>query len=303
MPYGRLVLRFWFQEADITGRSFCLAFVGGAAWVQCVPVLPGAFVLSLTGIAGGVAAVVLAVVSAGVAAADRLRCRAGSLRVVCALVLGLCAGTLNACLQAHLRLDDSLADLHQDQVSRLTLRVAELPDGDGRHHRFIAERAEPARPGIPSRIQVTWQAPPGATVPLPALLPGQIWRMALVLRRPHGVLNPAGPDAEGRMFARGLRAVGTVRGRPQLLDDKPWASAGVAIERARHHVREGLRQALGEHRYAPVLIALAIGDQAGVALVNDNKVLFQRAFDFKEFSENVEKSMPLKFWPRFAPYA
>ncbi|QYJ24595.1 DNA internalization-related competence protein ComEC/Rec2 [Achromobacter sp. ES-001] len=272
-----------------------MAFVGGAAWVQCFPVLPGAFVLSLIGIAGGVAAVVVVVVaavvlavvlavvsvgvsagvSAGVAAADRLRCRAGSLRVVCALVLGLCAGTLNACLQAHLRLDDSLADLHQDQVSRLTLRVAELPDGDGRHHRFIAERAEPARPGIPSRIQVTWQAPPGATVPLPALLPGQIWRMALVLRRPHGVLNPAGPDAEGRMFARGLRAVGTVRGRPQLLDDKPWASAGVAIERARHHVREGLRQALGEHRYAPVLIALAIGDQAGVA--RDDWRIFNRS--------------------------
>ncbi|PPA73986.1 DNA internalization-related competence protein ComEC/Rec2 [Achromobacter spanius] len=223
----------------------------------------------------GALAVVSVGVLVGVAAADCLRCRAGSLRVVCALVLGLCAGTLNACLQAHLRLDDSLADLHQDQVSRLTLRVAELPDGDGRHHRFIAERAEPARPGIPSRIQVTWQAPPGATVPLPALVPGQIWRMALVLRRPHGVLNPAGPDAEGRMFARGLRAVGTVRGRPQLLDDKPWASAGVAIERARHHVRVGLRQALGEHRYAPVLIALAIGDQAGVA--RDDWRIFNRS--------------------------
>jgi len=75
------------------------------------------------------------------------------------------------------------------------------------------------------------------------------------------------------MFARGLRAVGTVRGQPRLLDDQPWASPGIAIERARHRVREGLRKALGGHRYAPVLIALAIGDQAGVALVIDNKVL------------------------------
>ena len=198
-----------------------------------------------------------------------MRCQGDVVRIASALALGLCAGTLNACLQAHHRLDDSLADIHQDQVSRLTLRVAELQDGDERHHRFIAELAEPARPGIPSRIQVTWQAPPGATAPMPALLPGQIWRMALVLRRPHGVLNPAGPDAEARMFARGLRAVGTVRGRPRLLDDRPWASAGVAIERARHHVRVGMRKALGDHRYAPVLIALAIGDQAGVARVRD----------------------------------
>ncbi|KAG0772926.1 hypothetical protein G6F22_015321 [Rhizopus arrhizus] len=99
--------------------------------------------------------------------------------------------------------------------------------------------------------------------------------MALVLRRPHGVLNPAGPDAEARMFARGLRAVGTVRGQPRLLDDAPWASPGIAIERARHLVREGLRKALGEHRYAPVLIALAIGDQAGVA--RDDWRIFNRS--------------------------
>ncbi|WP_459655375.1 ComEC/Rec2 family competence protein, partial [Achromobacter xylosoxidans] len=66
-------------------------------------------------------------------------------------------------------------------------------------------------------------------------------------------------------FARGLLATGTVRGQPRLLDDQPWASAGVAIERARHQVREGMRRALGGHRYAPVLIALAIGDQAGVS--------------------------------------
>lgn len=207
------------------------------------------------------------------------RCRQDAARIAAALLSGLCAGTLNASLQAGYRLDDALADAHQDQVSRLIVRVAELPDGDGRHQRFVAELAEPARPGIPSRIQVTWQAPPGAKrgtlQDIPHLLPGQVWRMALVLRRPHGLLNPAGPDAEARMFARGLRAVGTVRGQPRLLDDQPWASAGIAIERARHRVREGLRKALGDHRYAPVLIALAIGDQAGVA--RDDWRIFNRS--------------------------
>lgn len=193
-----------------------------------------------------------------------IRCRRAIVRVVAAFAFGLSAGAVNASLQAHVRLHDALADRHQDQVSRLILRVAELPDGDGRHHRFIGELAEPARPGIPSRIQVTWQSPPGVSTTLPPLLPGQVWRMALVLRRPHGVLNPAGPDAEARMFARGLRAVGTVRGQPRWVKDEPWASPGIAIERARHHVRVGLRKALGDHRYAPVLIALAIGDQAGV---------------------------------------
>ncbi|WP_454674515.1 DNA internalization-related competence protein ComEC/Rec2 [Achromobacter pestifer] len=234
-----------------------MGVVGGAALVQCLPALPGFLPLSLVAGLGGLALFFC------------VRGRHDVVRLFAALILGVCAGALNASVQAHFRLDDALADLHQDQVSRLMVRVAELPDGDDQHQRFVAELAEPSRPGIPSRILVTWQAPPGgkggSRQPVPALLPGQVWRMALVLRRPHGVLNPAGTDAEARMFARGVRAVGTVRGQPRLLDDQPWASPGVAIERARHHVREGLRAALGDHRYAPVLIALAIGDQAGVA--------------------------------------
>ncbi|OXC89962.1 hypothetical protein BMR85_012335, partial [Achromobacter sp. KAs 3-5] len=166
-------------------------------------------------------------------------------RVLAALALGLSAGFLNAALQAQQRLDDGLADAHQDQVSRLVLRVAALPDGDAKRQRFLAEVMPPARPGIPSHVQVTWQAGAGSNQAVPQVLPGQVWRMALVLRRPHGLLNPAGPDVEGRMFANGIRATGTVRGQPVLMDDRPWATPGIAIERARHLVREGMRAALG----------------------------------------------------------
>ncbi|MCY1193090.1 DNA internalization-related competence protein ComEC/Rec2 [compost metagenome] len=227
--------------------------MAGSGLVQVAPRLPGA------GAAWLLAGACL------LALAALLRLRHGGAKACSALALGLCAGLLNAGARAQWRLDDGLGDVHHDAVSRLVLRIAELPDGDERGQRFVAELHEPAAPGIPSRIQVAWQAAPGAQAGLPTLMPGQVWRMALVLRRPHGLLNPAGPDAEGRLFARGLRAVGTVRGQPRLLADRPWATAGVAIERARHRVREGLRAALGEHRYAPVLIALAIGDQAGVA--------------------------------------
>jgi competence protein ComEC len=47
---------------------------------------------------------------------------------------------------------------------------------------------------------------------------------------------------------------------------------GVAIERVRFQVRQGMRQALGDGRYAAVLIALAMGGQAGVSR-EDWKVL------------------------------
>ncbi|WP_438861024.1 DNA internalization-related competence protein ComEC/Rec2 [Achromobacter animicus] len=247
----------------MNGRSFCLAFVAGAAWVQILPALPPAYALWI--LACGCAGALLFT-----AGATRPLTATGA-----AVMAGLLAGVLNAALQAQHRLDDALADVHQDEVSRLVLRVVALPDGDAQRQRFLAELAEPARSGIPNRIQVTWQAGAGANQRVPQVLPGQVWRMALVLRRPHGLLNPAGPDTEGRMFASGVRATGTVRGQPVLLDDRPWASPGVAIERARHHVREGMRAALGAHRYAPVLIALAIGDQAGVS--RDDWRIFNRS--------------------------
>ncbi|QQB38243.1 DNA internalization-related competence protein ComEC/Rec2 [Achromobacter deleyi] len=217
--------------------------------------------------------------SAGVAcallplAARRWRGRVAGL-LVC-LVAGLMIGAVNAAMQAQWRLNDALADVHQNAVARLALRVAELPDDDGGGVRFVGEQVGPVRPGIPRRILVSWLAAPGGQPGLPPVVPGQVWRMALVLRRPHAPLNPDLPDGEARLFARGLRATGTVRGQPRLLEDQPWASAGVAIERARHRVREGMRRALGGHRYAPVLIALAIGDQAGVA--RDDWRLFNRS--------------------------
>lgn len=237
--------------------------MAGAGLVQVLPALAGPAVLWLAAAAGGCAG------------ACGPRARRQAIRILAALALGFSAGFINAALQAQQRLDDALADVHQDAVSRLVLRIAELPDGDAQRQRFVAELAEPARPGIPSRIQVSWQAPAGPHQSLPQVLPGQVWRMALVLRRPHGLLNPDGPDAQGRMFASGLRATGTVRGQPDLLADEPWAGPGIAIERARHHVREGMRAALGQHRYAPVLIALAIGDQAGVA--RDDWRVFNRS--------------------------
>lgn len=189
-----------------------MAFVAGAGLVQISAQVPAA------GVQWVLAGICL------FAFVLRPRMRRGVARPLAALALGACAGLLNAALQAQLRLDDALSDEHQDAVSRLALRVASLPTGDERSQRFLAELDEPAPPGIPSRIQVAWQAPPDPQALLPEIKPGQVWRMALVLRRPHGLLNPAGPDAEGRLFAQGIRAVATVRGQPRLLADRPWAT-------------------------------------------------------------------------------
>lgn len=191
--------------------------------------------------------------------------RALPARLACLLLAGLSAGSLDTCLQGRLRLADALANMHHDQVARLQIRVLTLPQDDDGGRRFMAEVDEARPQGIPQLIRVTWHARPGAAAALPEVLPGSLWRMALILRRPYGPSNPYAPDMELRSFAAGIRAEGTVRGNPQKIADEPWASAAVSIETLRHRIRAGMRVALQGMRYGPVLIALAIGDQAGVA--------------------------------------
>ncbi|WP_346780172.1 DUF4131 domain-containing protein, partial [Achromobacter xylosoxidans] len=125
------------QEADIKGRIFCLAVVAGAGAVQGLAALPGvAFYM-----AAGVACALVPL------AARRWPGRLAG--VLAPLLLGLLAGALDAAWQAQRRLDDALADVHQNAVARLVLRVAELPDEDARGVRFTAEQVGPAPPGIP----------------------------------------------------------------------------------------------------------------------------------------------------------
>jgi len=188
----------------------------------------------------------------------------------------LITGSLALLLTAQrvwLRLDDALAAGNVDRVSRVTLRVTELPQRtpDGRRFRAQVLDAQPA--GVPQHIMVSWFAPDrrgpfvtGSTPwPFAEVVPGQVWRMALNLRPPAGERNPHAFDTEGHAFAQGIRAVGSVRGTPVLLRDDPWGDLGVAAQRLRHQVRAAMQPYVEHMRYGAVLTALAIGDQAGVA--------------------------------------
>lgn len=173
------------------------------------------------------------------------------------------------------RLAESLSPQDEDKVSRVVLRIETLPRLAPDSRRFEAQVLESRPAGIPSRILVSWNAAdyagpygrkqPSAAHEFPELAPGQVWRMSLNLRTPHGLSNPHGFDYEGYVFSQGPRAVGSVRGTPRYLYDQPWASLSVVAERARHRVREAMAPHLNGMRYGAVLLALAIGDQASVA--------------------------------------
>ncbi len=162
--------------------------------------------------------------------------------------------------RAEQRLNAMLSLEHENVVTRLTFRVTSLPNDTSESVRFEAQVLEPYKVGVPNSLQISWLKAPA----IPRVLPGQVFRAALVLRRPHSNLNPHGFDYEGHLFAKNIRALGRVRGTPVFLADEPFATFSVAIARARHLVRDGMRRVTANMTYGAVLIALAIGDQDSV---------------------------------------
>ncbi len=176
--------------------------------------------------------------------------------------------------RAHHRLADVLQPVNVDRVSRVELRVDSLVQATAAGLRFQGRvlRAHPE--GVPRRINVFWPvegwrgpyaSQAGLPAGLPAVLPGQVWRMALILRPPGGLSNPGTGDAGDRAFAQGVRARGRVRGRPEYLRDASRDGLVPAIARLRHEVGLGLDKSLKDMPNAGVLKALAIGDQSAIA--------------------------------------
>ena len=189
---------------------------------------------------------------------------------------GLAMGTAWSTWCAKERLADSLEPKLEGYVTRLTVMVNSIARADPQGQQFEAVRLGEAPPGVPRHLMIRWPAQvskDSSVANTQLVMPGQVWRAALVLKRPRSNINPHMFDSEAHQFARGIRAVGTVRGVPQRMQDEHWSSAHALVQRVRHHIRAAMQLAIGDKRYGPVLIALAVGDQQGV-----------RADDWKVFN-------------------
>src|SRR5699024_11816325 len=193
-------------------------------------------------------------------------------RVCFSVLLMMLLGWQTTVWRAELRLADALHPSNVDLVSRVVLQVVSLPQLSGSRQRFVARVLSSIPEGVPTLIQVSWQqgqwrgpyAPQQQSLEASAIpvRPGEVWRVALVLRPPTGLQNPGGFDYEQALFAQGVRAVATVRGEPKFIHDKPWSGVTVAANRWRYHLRESMGTYLHDKSYGAVLLALAIGDQA-----------------------------------------
>ncbi|AZL73020.1 DNA internalization-related competence protein ComEC/Rec2 [Pseudomonas oryziphila] len=159
-------------------------------------------------------------------------------------LLGLCW----ACWSAQQALDDRLAAALDGRTLWLEGRVVGLPARTEHGVRFELEQASSRRAELPQRLQLSWFDGPG-------LRGGERWRLAVNLRRPHGLLNPHGPDREATLLARRIGATGTVK-------------AGERLGAPAHDWRDGIRQrllAVDAHGREAALAALVLGDGAGLA--------------------------------------
>jgi len=176
----------------------------------------------------------------------------------------ICLAVLWVSWRADTRLAEGLSATEDNKVTRLVVEVSAMAQQLDGGVRFIATLQSPLPANMPGRVLVDW---PGACVSgcVDAVYPGQRWRMALRLRRPHGRLNLHGFDTEAWLFAQGVRATAVVRGKPERLADPVSRHAGLWVEQLRQRIRERMLQLLIGKREAPVMVALAIGDQQGVS--------------------------------------
>lgn len=149
-------------------------------------------------------------------------------------------------------------------------RVADLPRSTAYGMRLVLEVSQgwlnaEAVP-LPPRVLLSWAVPGGADSGVDVRLPkaGEVWRVAVRLRRPHGQLNPYGFDREAWLWAQGLGATGYVRTTRR--DPPPLRLEGASLGwlAAREQVRQDIANHAADPRLGGIVAALVVGDQAAV---------------------------------------
>ena len=177
-----------------------------------------------------------------------------------ALAGALYASGWNHWRQQH-RLEEGLNDrrvVAVGEVKSIPRLIERKPDfGPGRPdqrfefllHRLEDESGNP----IPTRarlLRLSWRAAP------PTLRPGQVWRLPLRLRQPHGYLNPGAFDYERWLWQRGIDATGWVRKEPaaERLEEGGWSLAAW-----RDRIVQRLRELCSGCRNTGLIEALSVG--------------------------------------------
>jgi len=227
-----------------------VAYPGSGSWILPTAVVVGCLAAPLLDRVPPLW-ILCALAAAGVPAL-----RPAPTRVVGAMLLAFC-WTL---AQFQLRLDDRLDSRLGGQVSPVCGRISSVPQVFEDHVRFRLEPKPAAVAGhprarLPRTLLVRWYEE------WPALSPGQVWCLELLLKPPWGPVNFQGPDRERWLFAAGIGAVASVReGKLVSAGDAP----GLRLNQLRESIRQRIREDLPDARAAGIVAALAVADRSGI---------------------------------------
>lgn len=155
-----------------------------------------------------------------------------------------------ACASAQWALDDRLAPALDGRTLWLEGRVVGLPAVADGVVRFQLQGAVSRRGELPELIRVAWHGGP-------EVRGGERWRLAVSLRRPHGLVNPQAFDYQAWLLAQRIGATGTVKAGERLSE-----AGGLAAG------RDALRQRLlrvDAFGREGGLAALVLGDGSGLS--------------------------------------
>lgn len=243
-------------------KSAILAWVFGVWCLQQMPQLPA--------LSWALCLILPALVASRLRTGPSLPCR--WLRWGLCVLTAAGVGYFWAATMATVRLADALPPAWEGRDVQLVGVVASLPRIEARGERFLFDVEAVETPGakVPQRIALMrYFAGFRETPPQRALAgefhAGERWRLTVRLKQPHGSYNPHGFDFEVWALERDIRASGYLRNGALQSRLSPLAQRPAYwLEHARERIRARMASALGEARYAGVLIALAIGDDSAI---------------------------------------
>jgi len=155
-----------------------------------------------------------------------------------------------ACVSAQWALDDRLSRQLDARTLWLQGQVVGLPEVAEGVVRFQLEQAVARRGKLPARLRLAWYGGP-------AVHAGETWRLAVRLKRPHGLVNPQAFDYEAWLLAQRIGATGTVKSGELIA---PARGAGAWRDRLRQQLL-----ATPAHGREGALTALVLGDDSGLS--------------------------------------
>ncbi|WP_339522116.1 DNA internalization-related competence protein ComEC/Rec2 [Pseudomonas sp. EA_35y_Pfl2_R111] len=155
-----------------------------------------------------------------------------------------------ACVSAQWALDDRLARHLDARTLWLQGQVVGLPEVGEGVVRFQLEQVVSRRDKLPARLRLSWYGGP-------TLRAGETWRLAVRLKRPHGLVNPQSFDYEAWLLAQRIGATGTVKSGELIA---PARGSGAWRDRLRQQLL-----ATPAHGREGALAALVLGDGSGLS--------------------------------------